>query len=248
MNLSNLFSEAADKVLASFEPKDHLNKELWNGFTLKPIVRKKLLAIAKEYYKSLNLKKDVVIKDIVFTGSNANFNWSSTKYSDIDLHLKIEYDDIDENSDLVTEYMFDKKALWNKTHNIKIYGYDVELFAQDASQDAPFDAGVYSLTQGEWLQQPKEGIFKFNSKEVLDKTKQLEQEANRLFKTKDVSKVDDIDRLKERIQKLRKDTVTNGGEFDPSNLAYKYLRRKKILDKLTDLKTRILDRELTLSK
>jgi hypothetical protein len=247
VKLNQLFVESSNKVLDSFKPKRHLNDALWEtDKKLKPIVRKKLLEIADEFYKSLNLPKDVKIHDIVLTGSNANFNWSeNTKFSDIDLHLKINYEDIDENHDLVLEFMFDKKALWGKAHNITIYGFPVELFAQDTEQKTPFDAGVYSLTKNEWEQEPKPGMFKLKSKEVLDKAKQYEVEAERLLKAKDVSKTDDIADLIDRIGKLRRDNLNKGGEFDPSNLAFKYLRRKGIIDDLKARKVEIMDKEFT---
>ena len=247
MKLSHLFNEAKDEVLNSFIPKTKLNPDIWeNEKKLKPNIRKKLLGIANEFYKSLNLKNNVKIKDIIFTGSNANYNWSNTKYSDIDLHLKISYADIDENNDLVLEYMFDKKALWGKTHDITIYGYDVELFAQDEKQETPYDAGVYSLTRNEWVQEPKPGLFKLNSQEVLEKAQHYEKEANKLLAAKDMSKIDDIDRLMERISKLRKENLNKGGEFDSSNLAFKYLRRKGIIDALKERKIEILDKEFTI--
>lgn len=245
MKLTDLFLEQKDAVLASFKPKDHLNPELWdNKNKLKPVVRKKLLEIAQQFYKSLDVKP--AIKDIIFTGSNANYNWGSTKYSDIDLHILVQYSEIDENEDFVMKYMLDKKTLWSKGHNITIYGYSVELFAQDVDQKAPFDAGVYSIQKDEWVQEPKEGIFKLNSKEVLDKVNHLYAEAKKILKSTDLSDVADIKNLKDRIQALRKDNLSSGGEFDPSNLAYKYLRRKGILDKLSELKNKIEDNKLTL--
>ena len=142
--------------------------------------------------------------------------------------------------------MFDKKALWGKTHDITIYGYDVELFAQDQKQETPYDAGVYSLTRNEWVREPKPGLFKLNSQEVLEKAQHYEKEANKLLAAKDMSKIDDIDRLMERISKLRKENLNKGGEFDSSNLAFKYLRRKGIIDALKERKIEILDKEFTI--
>jgi len=60
----------------------------------------------------------------------------------------------------------------------------------------------------------------------------------------EVIKCKDLDG--EEVFCVRKDNLSSGGEFDPSNLAYKYLRRKGILDKLTDLKNKIEDNKLTL--
>lgn len=243
MKLNHLFNELSDEVLASFEPKDHLNPVLWTkDLKLKPQITRKLLKIAEQYYKFLDIKAP--IKDIIFTGSNANYNWGSTKYSDIDLHIIIQYSDINENQDLVLDYMFDKKSIWGNDHDITIYDYPVELFAQDQEAKLPFDAGIYSVKNNKWVQEPKEGIFKLNSKEVLDKAKYLEKAAGKLFDSNPSQ--EEIERVRNKIASLRKDNLSKGGEFDPSNLAYKYLRRKGIVDKLKKFKNKLMDKELTL--
>ena len=59
------------------------------------------------------------------TGSLANYNWS--KFSDIDLHIIVNYEDIDDNSELVKDYVTAKRIVWNDTHDIKIYGFEVEV-------------------------------------------------------------------------------------------------------------------------
>jgi hypothetical protein len=65
-----------------------LNPQFWLNNHLKSNIRKNLLTLAKFYFKNLNLE-DVTIKDIIFTGSLANYNY--TNLSDVDLHLVIEF-------------------------------------------------------------------------------------------------------------------------------------------------------------
>ena len=75
------------KVSALLSPKDKLNSELWDeDKKLRPEVRDRLMRIAEKFIKP-TLGKGVTIKDITFTGSLANYNYSDM--SDIDLHIII---------------------------------------------------------------------------------------------------------------------------------------------------------------
>ena len=53
-------------------------------------IRERLLQIARGFLEETDI--DIEVKDIVLTGSLANYNWSS--YSDFDLHIIIEYKDL----------------------------------------------------------------------------------------------------------------------------------------------------------
>ena len=90
-------------------------------------------------------------EDITFTGSLANFNWS--KFSDIDLHLLVDFSKVDENTDLVREFFRGKYGIWNKDHDIRIKGFEVEIYVQD-SNEAHISTGVYSVLNDEWIVQP----------------------------------------------------------------------------------------------
>jgi len=80
--------ESLKNVLSSFELKKELNPKMWvnNGEKINPTVRRNLLEIAYQFIDSFGL--DVVVDDIIVTGSIANYNWS--KYSDVDLHILID--------------------------------------------------------------------------------------------------------------------------------------------------------------
>ena len=87
------------------------------------------MEIANDFIDGLPF--NVTIQDVRFTGSLANYNWS--KYSDIDLHIVVDFEELDDNKELVKE-MFDAKRLrWNEHHDIKIKGYEVELYVEDDS-------------------------------------------------------------------------------------------------------------------
>ena len=128
--------------LSSFRPQKVLNPKIWVGDKINSRVRLRLLDIADDFIDTLNIGW-VKIKDIILTGSLANYNWS--KYSDFDLHILINFKDVDERTDFVKEYFDAKKNDWNNKHeNLKIYGFPVELYVQDTN-DTHTESGIYSL-------------------------------------------------------------------------------------------------------
>ena len=76
---------------------DTLNKKIWYGYRgegVNPEVSENLIAIAQDFFDGLKLE-GAEIDDITFTGSLANYNY--TKFSDIDLHLLVNFAKVDEN-------------------------------------------------------------------------------------------------------------------------------------------------------
>ena len=101
---------------------DTLQTAIWSDNKLNEQVSQKLLQVAEDFFEGLDLE-GVEIDDITFTGSLANFNW--TKYSDIDLHILVDFKKIDDNTDLVKEYFNAKTSLWNKMHKILVKNYEI---------------------------------------------------------------------------------------------------------------------------
>ena len=96
---------------------------------------------------------DVVITDIIMIGSLVNYNWS--KYSDIDLHIVVNFNQFPENSKHLYLEFFDlKKVIFNQKHNIKLFGYDVECFVQ-REDETTFSSGIYSILYDMWMNEPK---------------------------------------------------------------------------------------------
>ena len=94
---------------------DRLNPKFWAGDQLKNKVLINLRSVAQDFFDGLHL--DVAFDDITLTGSNANFNY--TKFSDIDVHILVDFKKIDENEDLVKEFFNGKTSNWNSKHKIK---------------------------------------------------------------------------------------------------------------------------------
>ena len=140
--------------LSSFKVKDTLNPKIFDqNQKMHPEIRTRLLMIADDFFDTLELPW-VDVTDITLTGSLANYNWS--KFSDVDLHIIIDYKEVDDNESLVSEYLAAKKNIWNEEHDIKIKGYDVELYAQDMNEPH-VSTGVYSIMWDDWVVKSEKG-------------------------------------------------------------------------------------------
>ena len=144
-----------NKIIKSFFSKDELNPKIWNeDLSLNREVREKLLEISNEFIDFIGVP--LVVDDIIFTGSLANFNWS--EFSDIDLHVVCDFEQFSEETLPLYEELFKiKKTIFNNNHNIKIFGYEVELYVQNSSE-AHFSSGVYSVMFDEWDVKPEKEI------------------------------------------------------------------------------------------
>jgi len=235
--------------LSSFKVKDTLNPKIFNEEDhMYPEVRSRLLMIADDFFETLDIGW-VEISDIILTGSLANFNWS--KFSDMDLHILLDFGEVDENEELVRSYFNSKKNLWNEKHNITVKGYDVELYVQD--EDEPHVAsGVYSVLWDKWNVKPEREDFKIDSKKVREKANNIIDTIKHffeLYKGGDYDKlIRSIKNLKEKIKKLRQTGLDREGEYSYENIAFKVLRRMEFLDKLSELETLAYDKSLTLDE
>jgi len=207
----------------------------------------RLYEIAKQFFARLELDW-VDIEDVIFTGSLANFTWSI--YSDIDLHILIDYSKIDENLDLVKDYLRKSASLWNKNHDIQIKGFEVEIYIQDFNEPH-YSGGVYSIKHDRWLEVPS------RENPVID-YENVKKKAARLMD--DIDEVSDLflshnyeDALKEsirirnKIKKFRYSGLGKGGIFSVENLAFKALRRNGYLEKLSSLRMMSYDRTMSIN-
>lgn len=240
------FEEVLEVDPEGFKPNRELEPKLWSGEQLRPKLKDRLVEIAEDFVG--NLPFPVKIQDIRLTGSLANYNWS--KYSDIDLHIVVDFSDIDDNKELV-KAMFDSKRLrWNDNHNIKIKGYEVELYVEDVDE-AHSSSGIYSIVDDEWIQHPEQIEKPIDLDTAKKKASDIEQQiasVERLFDSGEFEKVmRHVDRIKNKIRSMRQAGLeTEEMEFSPENIAFKLLRRNDLLDVLTRLKYRAYDQSMTL--
>lgn len=245
--LSNLYTYAVrPSVLMEGYYNDTLNKKFWSDGQFDSDIREKLLQIAKEFYDNLGLNVPVI--DIQLTGSLANYNY--TQYSDLDVHVIIDFSEINSNTDLVKKALDGMRFIWNLRHDIKIRGYDVELYVQDVNEQHTA-SGLYSLLNGEWIRTPSYNPPDIDERDVEVKYNSYVSEITRMesrLKSKNLS-IDDLkaitaraSKLKQKAQQERKDCLQGGNEFCVENLVFKKLRGSGMMEKLINIGIEAYDR------
>jgi hypothetical protein len=236
-------------VINSFDIQDTLVQDVWDGEKLKPEVRKKLLEIAQDFFDSLDLPKNVKLKDIKLTGSLANYNWS--KFSDFDLHLVLDFSDVDDDEEFVRNYFMAKKGIWNDAHNITIYGFPVEVYVENEGESHTA-SGLYSILNDKWIVIPKKKEVMIDKDDISTKAKdyisQTEDVQDLYNEEKYEEVITKVDKIKERLRNMRSSGLEKGGEYSVENLAFKVLRRADIISQLNDLKSKSYDIMMTISE
>lgn len=239
-----------DIDLSSFKPKKELEPRIWINGTLNSRVRLRLMDIADDFYDTLDIGW-VEPKDVILTGSLANYNYS--KFSDFDLHIVVDFEEVDDRVNFVKDYFDAKKKIWNDQHkDLKIYGYPVELYVQDVNEFHNA-SGVYSLNLNTWIREPNEnGIeaIKLNKYFIKEKVLKLINKIDDLcdaaetetdsYRLEEIA--NNVNALFKRIKSARKAGLKRGGEMDSFNIIFKCLRRTGYLGKLVDLKAKTYDK------
>jgi len=165
------FNKKDLEPIKSFYLKESLNPKLWDDFKLDKEIREDLLKIGKDFFDSVELECEV--KDIVFCGSLCNYNWSE-KYSDYDLHIIINFKDVDENLELVEKLCDYAKKKWNLDHDIFLKGFEVEVAIQnekDLKESIKTDrmGGAFSVMKNKWVKKPEKVEFVPDEKTIKKK-------------------------------------------------------------------------------
>ncbi len=180
--------------------------------------------------------------DLRFTGSLANYNWS--RYSDVDLHLVVDFSKIDSDTELVKAFFDAARMRWNELHDIRIFGYEVEVYVENVG-DVHKSSGIYSIMKDEWFIEPDPtdvhfdfAIARSKSDDVMTQINMIEKFAEK----KPRSALAAVERLKRKIRSMRRaGLMSNQQEFSAENIAFKILRREDALQKLNDLKYEAYD-------
>ena len=197
--------------------------------------------------QGLEVKAEVI--DIRFTGSLANYNWS--KYSDVDLHIVVDFSEIDEDSELVKAYFDSERMRWNDLHDIRVRGYEVEVYVEDSSEQH-MSSGIYSIMKDEWIVEPDPSsvdvpfeIARLKSDDIITQVNMID----RFVVEKPSSALRAIERLKSKIRNMRKRGLNSPAkEYSAENIAFKILRREDVLQKLNDLKYNAYDQIMSMEQ
>lgn len=197
-----------------------LNPRIWNGSKLRAPIKRQMLKAAHDFMKFASINQNQV-SDIIFTGSNTNYNY--TKYSDIDVHII--------GQGLGADQYYDLKNEWQFSHHLEIAGYPAEVYCQEEGQQMPAGQGVYSLLQDKWLSKPTYAgwVDALYDPNIQAKVNYYIWKVQGLIFSRDKKA---IERLKMKFWKMRSAGLEKAGEFSEENMIYKELRNLGLIDKL----------------
>jgi hypothetical protein len=219
--------------------KDELQPKIWDDNKLSSPVREALLLIAKEFYNTLDITAP--LEDLRFTGSVANFNY--TPQSDLDLHLVIDFSKVGESSQLVKNYLDAKRVLWNRKHVILVKGHEVEVYVENVGEEH-ISTGIYSILNDEWIVEPSQTNGDHDPTAGDKKAEMIKKEIESAIHSED--NLDHLQKIKDKIKKMRSCGLEEGGIFSPENLAFKKLRNEGDIKRLTAAITKEYDRQHSL--
>jgi hypothetical protein len=217
-----------ESVKLTLQYHDVLNPKLWDDNVLKDDVRQKLIEIGNTWVDWAGIPPNAA-KDFILVGGNANYNY--TPYSDVDLHILIDPAEIENCPEFFDDYMKDKKQLWSLTHDITIHDHDVEIYAQNMNDDFAQNQGVYSLTQNEWLSEPRKLEVNLDNPQIKQKVEEYINKIDGLISSN--AEEESFNKLKKKFRDMRASGIKQAGEFSIENLVFKELRNLGYLDKMS---------------
>lgn len=224
----------------NFEIHDELNPKLWTSDNkLRDEVKSRILEIIEQFKQCCELPLNIV--DAYLVGSNASYNY--TQYSDLDVHLIVNFELIDAANEILQAAYNAVKAKFNSDYDISIHGVDVELYVEDIRSSAVSN-GVYSLYRDTWVRFPK----KLSDVPQVDISQEYPQWELRLKSAIDSHDSRQITSAVDDVYMLRKDSLNVDGEYGLGNLIFKELRNNGFLDAAKDSYKSARSAELTLEK
>ena len=223
-----------------------MNPKFWDkNKQFDPDVREKLTTIATDFTDKLEITK--FVKDIQLTGSIANYNY--TRFSDLDLHVILNFKDIDDNTELVKSDLDGKRFIWNLRHNIYIKDHEVEMYFQDINEPH-ISSGTYSVLKGKWIKEPVYDPPEIDEPYIKHKAQEIKKDidilSRKLKNTQDPEELHDLEmkaqKYREKIMKMRKDSLQQKGEYGIGNLVFKQLRNTGYIEKIIDISNQAYDK------
>ena len=219
---------------------DTLHPQFWDEFEFKEDILKPILKIVDDFVKDDAHISPEMVEDVQLTGSLANYNYS--EYSDLDVHILLDFADINKDEEIVKRALDGKRFIWNLRHDIKFNGHEVELYFQDI-HEPHVASGLFSLSGNRWIKKPKYEKPEIDHGDVVKKAESFKRELDllddALDNISDEKEFSLINRrakkLKEKIMRMRKEGLAGKGEFSVENLAFKNLRNDQTIARLNDL-------------
>lgn len=220
-----------------------LNTNIWAGDRLRREIRDALQKLSYRILKDSNIPKDKV-KDIIFTGSLAGYNYAS--HSDLDLHLIIKFEELNNGQVVLDEFLNNIKPIWNNKHNIDALSNDIEIYFQDANVELIASA-VYSILDDTWVKNPSpqkrvEKPLKYKYcriKKIIEDIIKLESSQDNMAY---------VERVLDKLAKYRLCGMESSGEMSTENLTYKKLRANGYITKMHEIGEILNDKYYSIGK
>lgn len=218
-----------------------LNPDLWDSdgeVSIKPEVLEKLKNVAKRFYDEVDFT--VPIHDIIMLGSSTGYNW--TPDSDIDLHIVIDFKDVDDDEMLVKQLADIYKNDWNNKHDVKIKNHEVEVYIQDVNEKNNSESS-FSILKNQWLKKPVYKEPTIDKDEIKRKYKRLKNTIDTIISD---PTEDRLLKLLKHLYKMRQAGLDLSGEYSTENIVFKILRKNGYMDKIRDCIYNISDEDMSL--
>jgi hypothetical protein len=229
------------EINEKFEYHNILSSTVWSkDLIFNSKIRDKLLAIANDFIENLKLSTKII--DIQLTGSLANYNWTAS--SDLDVHIIIDFSEIDENLELVRKSLDGQRFIWNQRRLVVIKGHDVECYVQHKDEQH-VSSGLFSLLNNKWIVKPVWDPPTVDQKDVNEKIRVIKSEffeikRDILGASGEQAKIlyNYLSKFKKKIMKDRKEALNKNGEFSVENLVFKELRRDGTIEDIIEIESK----------
>ena len=217
---------------------DKLNPAIWTEDNkLREDVGKKLNEIVEYFVEGLEVPIDVIDAHIV--GSNASYNYS--KYSDLDLHIIANFDNVGAPKEILQAYYNSARSSFNKSHDIIVRGVNVEIYVEDV-KSTTLSNGIYSLFEKRWIKFPK----KLTNVPEIDVGKESSRWESKIKKILASENYDLIKNAINQLYIIRKNSLSVDGEYGKGNQIFKEIRNVGLLDDLKNALTKSKSKILSL--
>lgn len=217
----------------------NLNPEFWDdNKQLRPEIRTALLKIGNQFWKDIELKMH--IRDILFLGSSANYNW--TPISDCDLHLLVDFNDLPMPSEMAKQYVKTLVKKWNEESEVRIKGHKVEVYIQDIAEENR-STGVFSLLHNKWIKEASPQNIVLNKNLIQSKYTTWVRRINIAISSQNSNK---LKKVMDDLVKMREIGLTTTGEFSTENIVFKILRQRNVISKLKSAIQNLKNKDLSL--
>lgn len=218
------------------ELHSELNPLLWENDQLRPEIAQHLLKIAKDFIEFVDVPLEV--EDIIVAGANANYTY--TEYSDLDLHVVVDYSKV--SCDREAAELFDsKRLLYKQRYKIKVLDIPVEPGIEDSGN--PTVSAAYSILNKEWIRPPVKELPFYDEAEVKEVSEQWKDIIRLAMRTGDLEICRTVLKMLRKFRKIG--LASKQGEFSVPNLVYKSLRNDKTIEGMQTLVDKLHDQTLS---